>query len=324
MTKNYAVSYARLLSMIMIILCHIFQYYGNELAWWFNVGVQIFLIISGFLYAYRDIDDAVGFIKRQYKKILVPFWTYLLVITVIFIFSDRSSLSPLTIISAFTGAEPYPGLEHLWFIPYILVCYFLLPILCSLKKQLIKKTNASLLFLVIIITIALELLTRVYNSYFIASRIICFVWGYFYSVYYQSSTSEKKKNIFSSVIIIGAVVINVVRILIKYFNIIVLDKVSKALFGLYESYAHVILGLAIFIALIWFLNGVKESRIVKISDQYSYYVYITHHFFILSSFSLLRITQFTIINYLITFCLIIISSFILKVVSDDILRRIGS
>lgn len=41
--KNYAISLIRLISMLFIIICHVLQNIGHELAWWFNVGVQIFL-----------------------------------------------------------------------------------------------------------------------------------------------------------------------------------------------------------------------------------------------------------------------------------------
>ena len=43
-----AISYIRVIAMFMIILCHFLQYYDNVLAQWFNVGVQIFLVLSGF------------------------------------------------------------------------------------------------------------------------------------------------------------------------------------------------------------------------------------------------------------------------------------
>lgn len=47
---DYSVSLIRLIATIFIITCHIMQYLSIELAWWFNVGVQIFLCMSGYLY----------------------------------------------------------------------------------------------------------------------------------------------------------------------------------------------------------------------------------------------------------------------------------
>lgn len=48
--KNVGIMIIRVLAMFSIIICHIFQELGNELAYWFNVGVQIFLFISAFLF----------------------------------------------------------------------------------------------------------------------------------------------------------------------------------------------------------------------------------------------------------------------------------
>ena len=67
--KNAAIEYIRVIGMVLILLCHFSQYYGSDLALWFNVGVQIFLIVSGFLYGSKEIEDPVAFIGKQFKKI---------------------------------------------------------------------------------------------------------------------------------------------------------------------------------------------------------------------------------------------------------------
>ncbi|WP_303926136.1 acyltransferase family protein [Subdoligranulum variabile] len=72
--KNYAISLVRCLAMISIITCHALQYYNNPLATWANVGVQIFLFMSGYLYGQRDIVEIVPFYKRTFLKILSSYW----------------------------------------------------------------------------------------------------------------------------------------------------------------------------------------------------------------------------------------------------------
>ena len=72
--RNNVISLLRAVSMCSIILCHILQFYGNELAFWFNVAVQIFLILSGYLYACREPSAVEGgggyfyFIKKTFIK----------------------------------------------------------------------------------------------------------------------------------------------------------------------------------------------------------------------------------------------------------------
>lgn len=51
MKKNYSVSFARFMAVLLIIGCHLLQHiFVSNLAWVFNVGVQIFLVVSGYLY----------------------------------------------------------------------------------------------------------------------------------------------------------------------------------------------------------------------------------------------------------------------------------
>lgn len=64
--QSKAISLIRAISALMIIWCHIFQGLDNELAWWFNVGVQIFLFMSGFLMAKDYINSPLTFLKKDF------------------------------------------------------------------------------------------------------------------------------------------------------------------------------------------------------------------------------------------------------------------
>ena len=57
MQRDYAVSLARILGMLCIVACHIGNYFSNSLvSQLFNVGVPLFFVISGGLYANRKIE----------------------------------------------------------------------------------------------------------------------------------------------------------------------------------------------------------------------------------------------------------------------------
>ena len=65
-----AISLTRFVATCFIIICHMMQYWDMELAWWFNVGVQIFLCMSGFLYGRKGvIQDDLKFYKKNIAKI---------------------------------------------------------------------------------------------------------------------------------------------------------------------------------------------------------------------------------------------------------------
>ena len=64
------------------------------------------------------------------------------------------------------------------------------------------------------------------------------------------------------------------------------------------------------------INVIKVPYCVSLFDKYSYYVYITHHIFLLGPFSLAFITNSIYINVMIILVAICLSSYVLKKISD--------
>ena len=70
------VSLIRFVAMYSIVACHIFQYFNHELAYWFNTGVQIFLFISGWLYAAKKVDNPILFMKKTLSKLFSDYYIF--------------------------------------------------------------------------------------------------------------------------------------------------------------------------------------------------------------------------------------------------------
>lgn len=286
MRKNAAVGYARLLAMIMILLCHYCQFFDLELAWWFNVDVQVFFIISGFLYGQRRIEDPVAFIQRRFGKIMTPFWIYLMGVTAFLIIFDKEAVSVSSIIGALSGAKPYSGVEHLWFIPYIMFCYLITPLLDSLKARIEKQDSFfRCLWIVILIPVA-ELFYRMYGFYFRPSRVACYIVGYIYAIQINDWRKDKRKQAVASyVLIVIALIMNAIRVYCKYYYPSKLVGTALSLFDLFEQYSHVALGLAIFVGCLELFKNAKYNAVLELSDKYSFYIYIVHHIIVNSKYS---------------------------------------
>ncbi len=170
--RNYSISLIRAMATISIVLCHIFQYYGIELAWWFNVGVEIFLVISGFLYGKKEINDPLNFIINNIKKILVPYIIWMIITIVIYVIFARGKVGLFDILYPLVYGDTLPGLSHLWFVPYILFCYILTPFLYQLKTRIKTKE-----FYLVIGILAVTLLISYQHYEF--PRICCYIIGYF-------------------------------------------------------------------------------------------------------------------------------------------------
>lgn len=67
--KDYSISILRVIGMISIVLCHFFGWLKiNALAQFLNYGVYLFLFISGYLYANKQIDNYKQWIVTRLKK----------------------------------------------------------------------------------------------------------------------------------------------------------------------------------------------------------------------------------------------------------------
>ena len=91
--KLLSISYVRLIAMAMIVSCHFCQFYKNELAWWLNVGVQIFFILSGLLYSRKTIISPIDWLKKNLHKILIPYISFLIISIILYSFFAPLHLS---------------------------------------------------------------------------------------------------------------------------------------------------------------------------------------------------------------------------------------
>lgn len=74
-----ALSKIRVIATILIFSCHIFQFLENKLAWWLNIGVQIFFFLSGFLSS-NSKKLGLEFLKKKLLRIYKSYWIFLVII----------------------------------------------------------------------------------------------------------------------------------------------------------------------------------------------------------------------------------------------------
>jgi len=147
--RDIKISIIRLISTLMIIACHFLQYLNYEIAWWLNVGVQIFLFMSGYLYAKRSFtNNDLHFIKKQFVKILVDYYIVVVpIITLYFLFlpNEISFKKAIYVLLAYKNLGG--GSIHLWYIPYCLFCYLVTPLLSRVFDELFVDNHLIIKFL---------------------------------------------------------------------------------------------------------------------------------------------------------------------------------
>lgn len=327
MTKDYSVSLVRLIALIFVVVCHIMQYFDFFLCLWFNVGVQMFLCISGYLFGNRkNTVDVGGFIGKRFTRILVDY--YLLIIPVLalyFIFKTEyvsMKLAALVLILY----DTLDGGGHLWYIPYILLCYCLTPIYWNINGKIIGKKNEAVYILLIFVMQII--LFETYFSYFNSAWINCFYIGILLGELEKRNLQIKKRKA-ENLILVAAVLSNAIQIYIDYVADISFVGFILGCYHRYCNYAHVLLGVALFVII---RRMCKEGRcgfnkfskgILDLSDKYSYDIYLTHQFMILGPFTLMNLTDNLLINIIIIVAVFILLSFLLNKISSKLIVLIN-
>ena len=312
--KDYSLSMIRLISTLLIVSCHFLQFYGNKLAFIFNIGVQFFLIISGLLYGLKSDEITIEKTWKNIKKILLDYLIFIVIAIVLhFLFLD-TKYTLRQLLPVFFCMRLLPGLEHLWYIPTILLCYIIAPFL-SLYKKKVEETKFKylwkLLFLFIFIFV-------VYYNFpgFSIGWISCFVISFLFS--------KDIKNIRKSILYLGLplIIISCFLQYLKFFTTIN-DYFIFSANQIYE-YIRILGALSLFMIIYYifsFINFSPISKILNISDKYSYDLYLCHQIFILGPLSLLTPTP-KLSNLFLTILSIVALTFILICIKQIILLLI--
>lgn len=71
--ESSLLSLLRILATESIIVCHILQTLDNRWAYIFNIGVQVFFVLSGYLYGHKAITGWGSWFKGRFQKLYIPF-----------------------------------------------------------------------------------------------------------------------------------------------------------------------------------------------------------------------------------------------------------
>lgn len=184
-------------------------------------------------------------------------------------------------------------MEHLWFVQYILICYLLLPYVSFLLRAIDDVHQMYGIVVVVGLLAALQFIGFTFNGYDMnPNRVTCFVFGAI-----LASLKEKKRILkwMTKIICMVAIVLNAIKI----YGVYIVQIKNNLIFDLFVKYVHGLLGIAIFLLFYWLFENTKSNVILKISDRYSYYIYLGHQIFILGPLSLMKLTSNTVINIVI-------------------------
>ncbi len=285
--RDKSIVFIRVLAMWMILICHIANRLSvGAIAQLFQVGVQIFLLISGYLCAMRRPQSLTKWLMGRVRRIFVPIWIFIIFCTVGFIFNPRlspigfllSSFGVYGINHIFTLLElpSVAGLEHLWYITLLLVSYLFICIYFSFGEENAKKRSITLAVLTALQIILAFFAVRI-------DYIVIFFVGYV--IYYLKEKTQKYTMLISNA---AAVLLVAARFLLSRS-----ESLSESALYLYFviPFCYNFLALAAFYDIRLIYSRLKLEKlplfdhIVTHTDGISYEVYIVHYIFIEGIFS---------------------------------------
>lgn len=286
--KDYSISILRVIGMISIVLCHFFGWLKiNALAQFLNYGVYLFLFISGYLYANKQIDNYKQWIVTRLKKILIPY--YIITIPILCLFYSNNPidvfellnyifcLQGLNFICSFLPFSEISLLGHLWFVTIILICYLLTIII----KHIEKRNNSSE-----VIIISIMIVVSIYDFVFTIFNLPRIYMGYFITYFIGYYVARYKHSQKHNTFIIFGVFLFLLSIMgrlgCKHF----FDASNQNLYIATTYITRPMLAISVYFIVdyltnkINLLNSLAKTKFWQVLDKYSFFVYLIHYFFL--------------------------------------------
>ena len=312
------VSLVRLIAILFIFGHHIIcGFFGNAsygvLYFPSSFGVEIFLFISAFLYGNKDITNFRTFFKKRFLTIFLPYYIFLAMLLIVYLIYNPSLITFTEILNAvfclyiFDGS--FHSLRHFWFLPVIMLCYCLIPLLQKLfKEDTSLKTKNFIKTLLCLIVITEFILA--YNSG-THLQFTCFILGYFMA----------KKVDYHKVSLVLTLPLFLVTALVYLAVRPSMDVIGTILSNGVGQICMLVMGISFTYALLNifdFLNNKDTPKILVWSDKISYHFYIVHQVLLLKYLSVLWLTPYLAVNIIIAFVLSCVWAYIVYLIQKGI------
>lgn len=327
-SKDLRISAIRLLCTMMIVLLHITQQMSQQhpalsvLSDWLNLGLVMFFSISAFLYSQREITGVGKWYLHRYIEIIVP--SLIVGLCTILFFFLRSGLLSTHITGTLLSCI---GLQvflpdswmfiQLWFLTYILFFYLSVPLIQKIPCRNVpaKKFWALLVATFFALQIGTILIERVTGLTLLSAGILLRMYlPYFVFRRYDINGTEIKPVMYCLTLLSGVAII--VTCWIRYSNISFLPPSIQELVFIYTQ---TLAGFVLFYWLYQTLGSIKKySLLLRLSDRFSYEIYLTHCLFIGYSTSIIRKFNYRLSGIIIALILTVISSIVLHYLSKPI------
>lgn len=282
--RNVSVQLIRIIAMFMIISDHLLSVIDFSLKSLIvqvsNSGVLIFLLISGFLFGNRKIDNWKKWFINRILRICVPMWIFMIVDFIVEFTLWNNFDVKYVFIYAFNLQGIFGvtiGGMNLWFLTLIMICYLITPALQWIKQ---KKLGRSFGIASLVIAIMLQvILAYTTDIGMVAGHTLswCVIAIGMYVAGYFMGNAILSENIGGVRLIAMTVLTTISSVVVLLFNRkfdgqIIYDRIVI-------FYGMVMIDLWICMVLYKLGRYLKAERVLKVInhlDSISYEFYIVH------------------------------------------------
>lgn len=166
--RDVSIQLLRIVAMFMIVFDHLVFYIGfpykSIVVQITNSGVFIFLLISGYLYGQRKIENWKNWFINRIIKICIPVWIFVFVDLIIeqliyHNFNIKNVFIYLFNVEGFINGTQ--TLIPLWFITLILICYLITPVLQKVREKSNKSTLAVITIIILVVQVLMAYVTNI-------------------------------------------------------------------------------------------------------------------------------------------------------------------
>lgn len=289
-SESKSLSWIRVAAMLSIVICHLFQAYQGRWSDVFNMGVQVFFVLSGFLYGHKLLSDWRAWAKNRIRRVYQPYLLFLIAVIPLYAFFHEEAMNWKALPVYFLNLQGFrllprlgflkiEGLRHVWFITAIMCAYLSTPLL-----QRLRTFSGILMPALILLVAAAYCLTPSFRYVFVLS------WVYLYAIGYLFANLDSRWQMFY--LLLFLVALTILAFFMKW-------EIFRRPWSASYRLVHDLVGVVIVVGgvkVLSLVKGLEVPLVIRFLDKYSFPVYLVHFIIMHGPFSMAYVTPFRWIN----------------------------
>ena len=309
--------WVRAISAALILLCHLTQTHRNPYvvvsSQFFNVGVNIFIVLSGYLFGRLGVKHPYqNWLVKRGKRIFTPYWIFLGILGIVYLTfhvhtEANNWVFSLIGMQRFSYVLPYA--EHTWFITPILLCYLITPPLDILVCKLLEKPSKCGLWILTACMLVIPAILGNLPDSAIWANCCFYALAFILGKVWVDRTVKPWY-------IITAIAAVLAAFIFRFGCKFILDE-TILYNNIIARYTHFLASFCFLFLSSWLLNR-KPWKCVQFFSEISFEVYLCHYLFMQSPLSVMALTGSWLVNALIAVILSVVSALILHSMVNQI------